>query len=785
MFGSVSVNQVLRDTTSAKEYRILHISEDRRSGFWIELSKDGGMPDVCNISEIDAMLAAGVMSQISDEWIPPVRASEKSMNQRDFLWDHLRKYLECEPEIFDKNSRKEMLQKAADECGIAVPNLYPKLKRYWRYGKVRDAFLYSDDRKGGKGKSRLLKRNSGRRPSETAVCSKVLTEEDLTLFDKYIRKYYLNRKKNMTLHDVYDLLIREKYSDVVKEENGIEKIVSWGMNRAPTFRQFHYWYTKFRDGNQETVARKGTSALNLKERAITGKSDFGMTGPGYQYQIDATVADIYLVSQFNRKNIIGRPVVYFVMDVFSRMVTGMYIGLEGPSWMGMAMALYNAFTDKVNYCHSYGIEITEDSWPSHHLPQSILGDRGELESINGGRIADRLNIRIDNTPPYRGDLKPVVERYFRCMNDTTVHRLPAHVRPDMSQRGGHDYRLDAKLDLRQFTRIMIFNVLTYNKSTLESLEPSEDMMKAGIELTPVSLWKWGMNCSSGLLRTVDESICRYALLPEDTCEITRRGIKFRKLYYTCERAAKEQWFENACRNGTYKMKVSYDPRDMHAVYVWPDESEKPEYATLLDWEQKFDGKSCDECDYEMDVISLQKQKNRQKDRDAKLTLDHYVDSVVAEAEAMAPDTSGSTKSERIAGINSNHQNEKDVMRQKETFMKDNSSIDSFAGGTGKGNSAASASETVNETKASNTGTVKKTDSSNAAGSLTEHDNESDTRGMRKMTKLEKMLWGIEDDADYETDADYVADTGYEAEAETETKSDSEQKRNTDSTENKV
>ena len=152
---------------------------------------------------------------------------------------------------------------------------------------------------------------------------------------------------------------------------------------------------------------------------------------------------------------------------------------------------------------------------------------------------------------------------------------------------------------------------------------------------------------------------------------------------------------------------------------------------------------------------------------------------------MAPDTSGSTKSERIAGINSNHQNEKDVMRQKETFMKDNSSIDSFAGGTGKGNSAASASETVNETKASNTGTVKKTDSSNAAGSLTEHDNESDTRGMRKMTKLEKMLWGIEDDADYETDADYVADTGYEAEAETETKSDSEQKRNTDSTENKV
>ena len=187
-------------------------------------------------------------------------------------------------------------------------------------------------------------------------------------------------------------------------------------------------------------------------------------------------------------------------------------------------------------------------------------------------------------------------------------------------------------------------------------------MKAGVELTPLELWNWGINCSAGILRTADEERCRYALLPEDTCDITERGIKFRKLFYSCSRAVKEQWFENACRNGTYKMKVSYDPRDMHAVYVWPDESEKPEYATLLDWEQKFDGKSSDECDYEMDVISLQKQKNRQKDRDAKLTLDHYVDSVVAEAEAMAPDTSDSTKTERIAGISNNHQNEKDAMR---------------------------------------------------------------------------------------------------------------------------
>ena len=30
---------------------------------------------------------------------------------------------------------------------------------------------------------------------------------------------------------------------------------------------------------------------------------------------------------------------YFVMDSYSRMVTGMYVGLEGPSWAGAMMEM--------------------------------------------------------------------------------------------------------------------------------------------------------------------------------------------------------------------------------------------------------------------------------------------------------------------------------------------------------------------------------------------------------------------------------------------------------------
>ncbi len=174
---------------------------------------------------------------------------------------------------------------------------------------------------------------------------------------------------------------------------------------VPSIRQFRYWYQKDKDLKNEIQKRKGEAEYNLNSRSVLGKSDYGLMGPGSKYQIDATVGDIYLVSQFGRSNIIGRPVLYFVIDVFSRMVTGMYVGLEGPSWVGAMMAISNAASDKVSYCQAYGICITDEEWPCHHIPAAILGDRGEMESKNADNLVSMLGIRIENAPPYRADLK--------------------------------------------------------------------------------------------------------------------------------------------------------------------------------------------------------------------------------------------------------------------------------------------------------------------------------------------------------------------------------------------
>jgi hypothetical protein len=80
--------------------------------------------------------------------------------------------------------------------------------------------------------------------------------------------------------------------------------------------------------------RKGEAKYASEHRTILGKSDYGIMGPGAKYQIDATIGDIYLVSRFNRAGTIGRPVIYFVIDTFSRMIAGMYVCRPGRPLVG-------------------------------------------------------------------------------------------------------------------------------------------------------------------------------------------------------------------------------------------------------------------------------------------------------------------------------------------------------------------------------------------------------------------------------------------------------------------
>ena len=667
MKQNISINEVVQAGQEKQLYRVLWVSSDQEYGYWISLEKQTRVPEKFICQEVIENISAGEAFAVED----PIRVYEGNVEDSakeriDEWWRILKPILECEPDIYERRRRGELLSEAAKKSNKDKANLYRYLVKYWKKGKTPNAFL-PDFRNCGRGAKTQNQKKLGRPVKHEGGFGKILTGEDIDHFGTAIRKYYLNRKA-VTLKNTYEKMLGDFYSVPAYDKSGGEYLRLLPADQIPSITQFRYWYKKNRDEKTEIQKRSSEAKFELTGRAITGRSDYQLMGPGAKYQIDATVGDIYLVSQFDRSDIVGRPVMYFVVDSYSRMVTGMYVGLEGPSWAGAMMAIENAASDKVAYCTSYGVEITEDEWPCHHIPTAILGDRGEMESRLADNLVQMLGVRIENAPPYRADLKGIIEQHFRTINTNALPFLPGKVLPDMSERGGHDYRLDAKLDIRQFTEIIIRCVLYYNNShSMEYFEKNEQMMQMGVDAVPLELWNFGIRYCSGCLKTVPKDTLRLALMPMDKASVTERGIRFKGMYYSCEEALKGLWFEKARAKGTYRVKVYYDPRDMGAILVENPTGTGEVRCELVEWETKYAGKHLDEVWYEQEKEKLRNKELKAKELEAKINLGKQIESIVDSAGQKSGAGNAASKAERIRNIRANRKNEKEEIRKKEAF----------------------------------------------------------------------------------------------------------------------
>lgn len=351
--------------------------------------------------------------------------------------------------------------------------------------------------------------------------------------------------------------------------------------------------------------RYSKKEYELKHRPILSHSALETDGPGTRFQVDATIADIYLVSSFDRNLIIGRPVIYGIMDVYSRLITGVYVGLEGPSWIGAMMTLDNMTMDKVEFCKQYDIDIDESEWPAHHLPETIIADRGEFEGYGVEQLINNLNVKIENTSPYRGDLKGIVERQFRTINEKIKRKAPGAIQKEFRERGDRDYRLDASLNLEEFTKIIIHLVLNHNQRTIEKYPLEKAMIKEHLTPSPLNLWKWGLSNRKGSLQTVqNRSILRLNLLPKGKARITRAGIKFKGLSYGSDKALNDQWY---LKRKSERIDVVYDPRSMDKIYIPYIDGRGFDTCYLLEMSSQYRGESLEEIEFYQQMLQELKQ----------------------------------------------------------------------------------------------------------------------------------------------------------------------------------
>lgn len=493
-------------------------------------------------------------------------------------------------DLLFKLTRRRRIDETIVAKGVTRPTVVAAIMRYWQRGMNFDALRPDYSNCGGPGKPRNIV--SGRkvgRPRTITPGVGVSVNDNLRRKMQIGADHYLNESEPSQQASL-DYVIRLFFKQQLEE---LRAGTIAFIDEKPTLRQFGYFLRNYRSLNRRFCARQGQKRFDLEYREILGKGDQNTRGPGDKFQIDATIADVYLRSQFDRRRIVGRPVIYFVIDVWSRLIVGIYIGFEGPSWIGAMMALINMVTPKVEFCRQYGIEIDHDQWPSHHGPRTILADRGELMSVRlGGRIVDSLRIQIENTTPGRGDLKAIVERRFGVVPSIFKQFTPGYVKPDFGTRGARDYRRDSAMDLTDFTRMVILAVLEHNREPVEGIDTPTEMTTDGMSTIPLDRWKWGIENRSGSLRELHLEDVALAVMPMDSARVTAKGIKFKGGYYTSETAEAAGWFAKARLKGEWAIPVSYDLRNLGKLYLWDPKTPRGyETCRLLDPYLELNGKS--------------------------------------------------------------------------------------------------------------------------------------------------------------------------------------------------
>jgi hypothetical protein len=570
----------------------------------IRVTEKRALPILCLYQEIiDALDSGRAIISEEDSFArllrPERELSEAQLKIRNARWALISQLPASDMEFMVyKWKRGPLIATLAQSTGIGKDVLYDSLRRFWQGGMTKNALSADFDRCGGAGKRRLAEKQDGGKLGRDSCLEKVtglarkvkITREIERCFERGKTVYY--KKSTYTLKDTFDKIIETFFIRNIAPSKNIDDSKLPPVNERPTFRQFLYWYRRYgRDIRKEKRGRLGKVRFELESRAVLGDSTEMGYGPGSLYQIDSTIADVYLVSSLDRTRIIGRPVLYFCMDVFSRMIVGLAVTLEGPSWDSAMLALRNVAMDKVEYCKNYGIDIDQSEWPCNQLGEGIFADRGEFEGYNADRLVQNCGQIMHNASPGRGDLKGIIEHNFRRANEKTIKFIPGFVYKPHA-RGDSDYRLEAAMTLFEFTKTIIRYALWYNNNHfMKTYNMGEFGIRDHVARYPVELWNWGIRNRNGRFRYNSPDVLRVNLLSQKEVSITSNGIHFKKdLYYTCEQAIHEQWFERAVEK-RWKETAFFDKSCMDNIYLQLNGKQLVKCELIGRIAQKYRGRS--------------------------------------------------------------------------------------------------------------------------------------------------------------------------------------------------
>jgi putative transposase len=301
-----------------------------------------------------------------------------------------------------------------------------------------------------------------------------------------------------------------------------------------------------RIGERELARRRkgpgAAEAVTMRPGSLT------VTRPNAVWQIDHSPADVILVDADSRAPI-GRPWVTLVIDVASRVVTGLYVSLDPPSVVSVGMALQHAILSKDEALAERGISA---DWPAFGLPELVHTDNGsDFRSRSFARACSNLGIETDRRPVGAPRYGGHIERLIGSVM-SEMHLLPGATFSNVAARGDYDSDAAAVMTIDEF-EVWLWRLVAgdYNRR-----------VHASLSAPPLETWR--RLCAEQAVtprQPLDPEGLAIAFLPRISRTITRQGISFHHVRYY------EPFLGPLFDSGLRRVELAYDPRDLSRLLM--------------------------------------------------------------------------------------------------------------------------------------------------------------------------------------------------------------------------
>lgn len=435
----------------------------------------------------------------------------------DAEWEKAKKRYEIIVPILSNRGNLDLIKEVATNSKVSIPTIYRWLKLFDDSGLVSS--LAGKKKTGGAGKSRL-----------TNVQEEIINNK--------LNSVYLNQsRKSITK------LIRE-----IQLECSKLGIISPHPN---TIRS----RVKSISDEEKIRKRLGVKEARYKFEPLKGHYN-DATHPLSVVQIDHTRVDIILVDGFDRKPY-KRPWITVALDVYSRMVVGVYLSFEPPGALGTGMCIANSILPKELWLEKHGINA---DWPCWGIMDTIHVDNakefhGNMLKKASHNYGISLQFRPVATPHWGGHIERILGTFAK-----EIHNLPGTTFSSEAERKQYQSEKNSSFTLDEFEKwLLIFITKIYHQRKHSSLG-----------MSPLEKYKEGILGNNNVIgrgispRINDYRRTKLDFMPFFERSVQEYGIVIDHIYYYDD--VLRQYIHTTNNNESKKYIFKRDPRDISVVY---------------------------------------------------------------------------------------------------------------------------------------------------------------------------------------------------------------------------